>query len=146
MALAGDHDERVAEELRHFDRRRHRAQMRDRDIDRAALQLFCGFAAVQWQKAQGRSGRLARKGFGETADQRDLGVFPHAGGECGEAGRRIEAGAEVERRLDLLDRRRDQRRDLTCPRGRFHAVRGAHEEFVREQAAQARQRVAHRRL
>ena len=62
------------------------------------------------------------------------------------AGRRVEAGAEVERRLDLLDRRRDQRRDLAGPRGRLHAVRGAHEQIVGEQPAQARQRVAHRRL
>ena len=33
--------------------------MRDRDIDHAALQLFGGFAAVQWQNAQVRAGRLA---------------------------------------------------------------------------------------
>ena len=43
MTLASDHDERVAEEMRRFDRRRHRAQMRDRDIDRAPLQLLGGF-------------------------------------------------------------------------------------------------------
>ena len=40
----------------------------------------------------------------------------------------------------------DQRRDLARPRGRLHAGRGAHEQIVGEQAAQARQGVAHRRL
>ena len=46
----------------------------------------------------------------------------------------------------MLDRRRDQRRDLARPRGRLHAGRGAHEQIVGKQAAQARQRMAHRRL
>ncbi len=46
----------------------------------------------------------------------------------------------------MLDRRRDQRRDLARPGGRLHAGRGAHEQIVGKQAAQARQRVAHRRL
>lgn len=56
--------------------------MRDRDIDRAALQTVGGFAAVQWQKAQGRPRRLAREGFGETADQRDLSVFGRTCPSC----------------------------------------------------------------
>ncbi len=46
----------------------------------------------------------------------------------------------------MLDRRRHQRRDLAGMRGRLHAGRGAHEQIVGEQAAQPRQRMAHRRL
>ena len=48
--------------------------------------------------------------------------------------------------LDMFDRRRDQRGDLARAGGRLHAGRGAHEQIVGKQAAQARQRVAHRRL
>ena len=81
--------------------------------------------------------RLAREGLGEAADQRDLGVFAHAGGEGGEAGRRVKAGAEVERRFDLLDGGGNQRRDLACAGGRLHAALGAHKEVVGKEAAQA---------
>ena len=37
-------------------------------------------------------------------------------------------------------------RDLARAGGRLHAGRGAHEQIVGKEAAQARQRVAHRRL
>ena len=105
MALARDHDKRVAQQCLRFDRRRHGAQMRDRDIDHAALELIGGIGPDERQEAQCRARRLFGKGTGERADQRDLGIFGHASGEDAGALGRVEAGAEIERRLDLLDRR-----------------------------------------
>ncbi len=120
--------------------------MGDGDIDRAAVELLGGIDAGQRRQAQRRPRGLLGEGLGEAPDQRHLGIFGHAGGEDPRALCRIEADAEVERGLDMLDRRRDQRGDLARPRGRLHAGRGAHEQIVGKQAAQARQRVAHRRL
>ena len=46
----------------------------------------------------------------------------------------------------MFDRRRDQRGNLARAGGRLHAHRGAHEQIVGKEVAQARQRVAQRRL
>ena len=107
--------------------RRHLLEMRDGDIDLAAFELLDRFVAGGGGQAQSRIGGLFGKGAGESADKGNFGVFGHAGGEDPGAFRRVEAGAEVQRRLDMLDRRRDQGRDLAGPGGRLHAGRGAHE-------------------
>ncbi len=120
--------------------------MRDGDIDRAAVELFGGVAAVQRRQPQSRPRRLRRERAGQPVDQRDLGVFRHSRRENRAARRRVETGSEVQRRLDMLDGRRDQRRDFARPRRRFHAGRVAHEQIVGEQFAQAAQSAAHRRL
>ena len=106
--------------------------MRDRDIDRAAVELFGGIAAIERGQPQPRPRRLRRERAGQPLDQRDLGIFRHSSREDGTACGRVETGPEVQRRLDMLDRRRDQRRDFARPRGRFHAGRVAHEQFVGE--------------
>ena len=101
--------------------------MGDGDIDRAAVELLGGVGAGQWRQAQGRPGGLIGKGRGEAPDQGHLGIFGHAGGEDPGALCRIETDAEVERRLDMLDRCGDQGRDLAGAGGRLHAARGADE-------------------
>src|SRR5262249_34612401 len=97
-------------------------------------------------EAQRRLAGFPSKALGETADQRYLGILGHAGGKDCCAFRRIEADAEVERCLDMLDRGRDEGGDVAGARGRLHAVWGAHEEIIGKEAPQARQRMAHRWL
>ena len=53
-------DKRVAQQRLHLDRRRHGAQMRDRDIDRAALELLGGVGADA--AARGAGSRAAPLG------------------------------------------------------------------------------------
>jgi hypothetical protein len=115
-------------------------------FDRAVLELLDEATAGRRQQAQSRIRRLASERPRKWPDQRDLRVFGHAGGEGRRARSRVEADAEAQRRLDMLDCRGDQRRDLARPRGRFHPDRGAYEEFVGEKTPEARQGVAHRRL
>ena len=146
MALAGDDDKRVAQQQHRLDLRRQ--VRRCATATSIAPRSSCSAASAPFSGVR-RNVALAAcraKRRGEAPDQRDLGIFGHAGGEDAGALRRVEADAEIERRLDLLDRGRDQRRDLARARGRLHAGRGAHEQIVGEEAAQARQRVAHRRL
>ena len=81
MTLARDHDKRVAQQHERVETRRQGAQMRDRDIDRAAVELFGGIAAVQRGQPQPRARRLRRERAGQPVDQRDLGIFRHPGGE-----------------------------------------------------------------
>ena len=143
MPLPRDDDERVAQQYRRFDMRRRVADMRDRDIDRAALELLGDAAPGRRQQAQRRARRGASERPRERPDQRDFGVFRHAGGEYRCAPGRVETGTESQRRLDMLDRRGDQRRDLVSPRGRLHARRSAHEQLVGEKPSEARQRMTH---
>ena len=104
--------------------------MGDRDIDHIAFELLGRLGTADRQQAQRRLRRGPPEGGGERAGQRDLGIFGHAGGEDALAGGGVEFGAGVERRLDIGDRRGNQRRDLARPRGRLHALRGAHEQVV----------------
>ena len=120
--------------------------MGDGDIDHAAVELLGGSRTGQWRQAQGCPGSVISKGRGKAPDQGYLGVFGHAGGEDAGALCRIEADAEVECGLDMLDRGGDQRCDLAGAGGRLHAGRGTDEQIIGEQVAQPRQRVAHRRL
>jgi hypothetical protein len=60
--------------------------------------------------------------------------------------RRIEADAEVECGLDMLDCGSNQRGNLARAGGRLQAGRGANEQIVGKEVAQTRQCVAHRRL
>jgi hypothetical protein len=126
--------------------RRRVADMRDRDIHRAALELLGDAAAGRRQQAQRRARRLAGKRPGQRPDQRNLGVFSHAGGEGRGARGRVEPGAEAQRRLDMLDRRGHELRDFPRSRGWLHAGRGAHEQLIAEKASEARQGMAHRGL
>jgi hypothetical protein len=111
--------------------------MRDRDIDRAAFELLDDATAGRGQQPQRRARRVAGKRSRERPDQRNLGIFGHVGGEYRRARRRLEPGAEAQRRLDMLNRRGDQRRDFASPRGRLHPGRSAHEQLVGEKPSEA---------
>lgn len=112
VPLVRDHDKWVGEQMPGLDRRRPRPQMRDRDVDPPALQLLGLIGAMQRPEVQRRRRRGRRERSGEWADQRNLGVLAHPGGEGDGAGHCVEPCAEVEDRFDLLDRRRYPRRDL----------------------------------
>ena len=120
--------------------------MCDRDVDRPAVELLGGFGAGHRRQPQRRLGGLAGEALGEAPDECHLGIFGHAGGKDGGALSRIEADAEVEGRLDMLDRSRDEGRDLTGTSGRLHAIGSADEQIVGKEASEPSQRVAHRRL
>jgi len=130
MTPARDQDERVAQQHHRIEVPRQRPQMRDRDVDLPTIELFGGFDAGHRRQAQRRIWGLSGKPLGEAADQCHLGVFGHAGGKDTSASCRIEAVAEVERRLDMLDRSRNQRGDLPRASGWLHAIRGADKQIV----------------
>ena len=85
------------------------------------------------------------EGRGEAADQRDLGVFGHPGGEDAGALGRVERRLQVQGGFDTLDCRLDQRGDLAGLSGGLHAGGGADKQIVVEQGPQSRQRVRTRR-
>ncbi len=104
--------------------------MCDRDVDRAAVELLGGLCAGHRRQAQRRLGSLPGKVLGKAPDECDLGILGHAGGENACACCRIEADAEVERRLDVFDCGRDERGDLARTSGRLHPIGGADEQIV----------------
>ena len=120
--------------------------MGDGDIDGLAIEPLGRLGAGGRDQPQGRFRRGSAKGLGEMLDQRDLGIFGHAGGKDALAQRRFETRAGVQRRVDLIDRGRHQGRDLACPGSRLHPAWTADKQIVGEEIAQTRQRMAHRRL
>ena len=84
-------------------------------VSRSGLSARLTPAAEQSEKRRGRFPRCGRSAQG--LDQCDLSVLGHAGGKCRCARGRVEPGAEAQRRLDMLDCRGDQRRNLARPRG-----------------------------
>src|SRR5271165_1455835 len=126
--------------------RRQGTQVGDRHVDRPAVELVGGFGARQWCEAQRRLRGLSGKALSKSPNECDLGIFGHAGGKDARAFGRIETDAEIERRFDMFDRGRDERRDLARASGRLHAIGSADEEIVGKEIPEARQRMTHRRL
>ncbi|MCY1437228.1 hypothetical protein D9M71_533820 [compost metagenome] len=95
---------------------------------------------------QHHAGRLGAQALDQGRQQAELDIVGQADAEHRRAGRRVEVGGAADRGGDGVQRRGEQGEDLLRPRGRLHLPSAAHEQRVVEQAAQARQRGADRRL